>query len=167
MDGWMARSGDFYSAIVLDMVVTVKGAHVLFMIETLCVKLGLHPLVTMSENSEEQLTAFVNAASPVSSLPLLARMLRHLSPESADRSELSEGTSGDLIFSKSNPRPNTGPDPTPAHPHIADIRPHISIRQSGLVPSDATRSSSYPGRGLSAGDATPDFYGSPPLRRAG
>jgi hypothetical protein len=31
MDG----SGDFYSAIVLDMVVTVKGAHVLFMIETL------------------------------------------------------------------------------------------------------------------------------------
>jgi hypothetical protein len=122
----------------------------------------------MSENSEEQLTALVYAPSPsVSSLPLLARMLRHLSPELPDRSELSEGTSSDLIFSKSNPRPsNTGPDPTPAHPHIADIRPHISIHQSGLVPSDATRSS-YPGRGLSAGDATPDFYGSPPLRRAG
>lgn len=118
--------------------------------------------------SEVQVTARTQASSSLTSLPLLARMLRHLSPDLTHPSELSEASYTHFILNPSgSPGPNTAPDSsfTPVHLHIADVRSHMC--QGGVVPNDATRASSYPGRGLSAGDSTPDFYGSPPLRRAG
>jgi hypothetical protein len=119
----------------------------------------------MSEERSPTLNA--HTALPFS-LPLLARMLRNLSP---NHSELSQGasagaTDSEFLSRSGNPEQTNMRDP--AHPHMDESRPHMSIDQRGSVPGyDAIGASSYTGRGLSAGDATPSSYGSPPLRRAG
>lgn len=106
----------------------------------------------MSEEEDSEVTALPTQTS----FALLARMLRHLSPDSTDSSQLRSRSNPALDFT-----------PVSIHPQIADVSPHMSIYQGGVAPNDATMASSYPSRGLSAANFTPDFYGSPPLRRAG
>jgi hypothetical protein len=122
--------------------------------------------VVMSGMTEGQVPAANTGHVATSSLSLLARMLRHLSLDSTDHPEPSEplGTITGSDFCASNPNSNTGLASTSAQPQVAEIPP---IRRSDSIPGGPTRVSSPSGPGLTAGDATPDYYGSPPLRRAG
>lgn len=148
------------------MAVKVQGAHVPDDREFRLSDPGLLYVVMSRISQEQQVpTATMDGGSPFVSL--LARMLRHLSPDWTDLPESSEGlgTAAGSDFCASNPNSNTGLASTSAQPQVAEIRPSLSVRQSDPAPSGPTRVSL--GRGLTAADATPDYYGSPPLRRAG